>query len=70
LSLRDRVALSVEAGLVGVVGDGLGLAIGVGVGVGTADDHYVMGLVVLIKSLFQFTVLRADDAILSLEATR
>lgn len=59
-----------EAGLVGVVVDGLNAAFLVGVGVRAADGDDVVGLVLLVEHLLQFTVLVAGGAVLGFEAVR
>lgn len=65
---RDRVALSVKAGLISEVVDSLGLALGVGVGVAAPDDDHGMRLVLFIEGFLQLAILVARDSIFGLEA--
>lgn len=55
-------------GLISKVGDGYGLALLIGVAVGTTDNDDIDGLVLLINSLLQCTLLLAGDAIIGLES--
>lgn len=65
--LGDGITLSVIAGLVSVVSDGLGLAFVIFVGVAAAYYDDLLGFVFLVKSLLQLTLLLALDTVFSLE---
>lgn len=65
--LRNGVTLSVEAGLIGVVWDGLLFAVGVDVAVCSPDNHHGVGLVLLVKGILQLSGFLAVDAVFGLE---
>jgi len=65
--LGDGVSLRVVAGFVSEIGDGHRLAVLIGVAVGAADNHDVVGLVLLIQSFLHCTLLLADDTLSGLE---